>query len=328
MMINVLISMALLLSLPGGAATCVSNMARPADALMNSASLQTKKGERDTWVWSHRDDGVLTEARVEGKVVFTDDYTDVLSVSEDGLFLATDERGGEARKLRVMQGADGSMQRTYYLNGRKHEFDADAKAWLSRFLLLALREGGLNAKARVQRLLRERGARGVLDEISLIKTDYARRIYFSTLIEEGKLDGATLNDALRQAARQLSSDYERATFLIETADRYLSTGELIAVLFETTGKIESDYERHRVLSSVLRKQPDSRVLGPMLEAAKTIGSDYEKASFLIEAAPLYLSDAGLRSAFMRTVNTISSDYERGRVLSFVSKRTQLGSTLD
>jgi hypothetical protein len=185
---------------------------------------------------------------------------------------------------------------------------------------LAVREGGLNAKARVQRLLRQRGARSVLDEISLIKTDYAKRIYFSTLIAEGNLDTATLNDALRQAARQLSSDYERATFLIESADRYLSGEKMIAVFFEATGKIGSDYERHRVLSSVLRKQPGEGVLGPMLESASTIGSDYEKASFLIEAAPLYLSDGARRSAFLRAVNTIGSDYERGRVLSVVSKR--------
>ncbi|HEX8140366.1 MAG TPA: hypothetical protein VF544_22570 [Pyrinomonadaceae bacterium] len=313
---NVFVSTTLLLLLSG---VCASN----------GVSLQAKReGERSTWVWSHRDDGVLTEARVEGKVVFTDDYTDVSSVSEDGLFQATDERDGVARKLRVVQGPAGSVQRTYYLNGRKHEFDAEAKAWFSKFLLLAAREGGLNARARVQRLLRQRGARGVLDEISLIKTDYARRIYFTTLIEEGNLDNATLNDALRQAARQLSSDYERATFLIETGEHYLSSDDLIAVFFEATGKVTSDYERHRVLSSVLRKQPREQVLGPMLEAASSISSDYEKASFLIEAAPLYISDTALRSAFMRVVNAISSDYERGRVLSFVAKRMQTGSALD
>jgi hypothetical protein len=314
MKINMLVSTALLLLLSGGA--------------LVYASQAKKEEERNTWVWSHRDDGVLTEARVDGKVVFTDDYTDVLSVSEDGLFQATDERDGVARKLRVMQGSNGTLQRTYYLNHRQHEFDAEAKAWLSKFLLLAVREGGLNAKARVRYLLRQRGARGVLDEISLIKTDYAKRIYFTTLIEEGSPDSATLNDALKQAARQLSSDYERARFLIDTAARYLSTDELIAVFFEATRKIESDYERHRVLSSVLRNQPRARVLGPMLESASTIDSDYEKAGFLIEAAPLYISDAALRSAFLRVVNTISSDYERGRVLSFVSKRMPTGTALD
>lgn len=313
MKINILISTALLLLL-GGTLVC--------------ASQAKKEAERSTWVWSHSDDGVLTEARVTGKVVFTDDYTDVLSVSEDGLFQATDERGGVARKLRVTQAADGTMQRTYYLNGRKHEFDAEAKAWLSKFIMLAVREGGLDAKARVQRLLKQRGARFVLDEISLIKTDYAKRIYFNTLVEEGKLDTATLNEVLTQAARQLSSDYERATFLIEKVERFLSADELVAVFFEATRKIKSDYERHRVLSSALRKQPRAQVLGPMLESASSIESDYEKASFLIEAAPLYLSDAALRSAFMRVVNTIGSDYERGRVLSFVSKRMATVSTLD
>lgn len=325
MMISALISTTLLLLSAGGAATSSPNMTGPHGALTHSSSLQARRGgERSSWVWSHRNDGVLSEVRVEGKVVFTDDYTDVLSVSEDGLLLVTDERRGEARKLRVVQGPDATVQRSYYVNGRKHEFDAEGKAWLARFLLMAAREGGLNAKARVQRLLQQRGARGVLDEISLIKTDYAKRIYFGTLIEEGNLDTATLHTALRQAASQLTSDYELATFLIESADRYLSNDKMIAVFFEATRKIGSDYEHHRVLSSIVRKRPQQRVLAPMLESATGIESDYEKASFLIEAAPLYLSDAALRSAFLRTVNTISSDYERGRVLSLVAKKTQLG----
>jgi hypothetical protein len=42
-------------------------------------------------------------------------------------------------------------------------------------------------------------------------------------------------------------------------------------------------------------------------------SDYEKASFLIEALKHYRSDPRLRSAFVETAKTIGSEYERGRV---------------
>ncbi|HEX8144667.1 MAG TPA: hypothetical protein VF553_19015 [Pyrinomonadaceae bacterium] len=304
----------------------------PTVALFINSSAQDGRaktgGQRSTWVWSHTDDGVVEEVKVEGGVVFTDDYTDIRSVSEDGQFLARDERGGVARKLRVVRGADGTLQRSYSLNGRAHEFDAEAKAWLSKFLLEAVRGSGLDAKARVQRLLRERGGRGVLDEISLLKSDYARRIYFETLIKDGALDGPTLESALRQAARQISSDYELAVFLIESVDSYLDKDKLIPVFFEATRRIGSDYEHRRVLSAVVERHPRRPVLSPMLESAASISSDYEKASFLIEAATLYLGDASLRSAFLQAVNSISSDYERGRVLSVVAKKTQLGSTSD
>src|ERR1051325_746388 len=331
MVINVFISAVMLLLVQRSMVVCSATVAGPTCALVNGSSTQTRAkvgDERSTWVWSHRDDGVLVEIRVEGKVVFTDDYTDINGISEDGLFQARDERGGVARKLRVVRGADGGPERSYFVNGRKRELDAEGRAWLAKFLLEAVRASGLDAKARVMRILRERGARGVLDEISLIDGDYAKRIYFETLIKEGGLSGGEMESALRQAARQISSDYELAVFLIESTDSYLGTDKLIPIFFEATRKIDSDYEHHRVLSAVLKKQPGRRVLSPMLESAASISSDYEKASFLIEAASLYLADVNLRSAFLQTVNSISSDYERGRVLSVVAKKTQSGSVSD
>lgn len=331
MVINVFIATALLLLSLGSAAVCSAHGAEPSGTLVNNSSSLGRAGgaeERSTWLWSHRDNGVLVEVRVEGKVVFTDDYTDIRSVSEDGLFQARDERGGMARKLRVVRGADGGPERSYFVNGRKRELDADGRAWLAKFLLEAVRGSGLDAKARVMRMLQERGARAVLDEISLVKGDYAKRIYFETLIKEGGIGGDNLESALRQAARQISSDYELAVFLIESVDKYLRTDKMVPVFFEATGKIGSDYEHHRVLSAVVQRRPGRRVLSPMLESAAKISSDYEKASFLIEAATLYMAEADLRSAFLQAVNSISSDYERGRVLSFVAKKTQFGSTSD
>lgn len=330
-MINVFISAAFLLLSPASATISSARVAEPSGAVANGSSLPARAGaaeERNTWVWSHRDNGVLMEIRVEGKVAFTDDYSDIRSVSEDGLFQARDERGGVARKLRVVRGADGAPERSYFVNGRKRELDAEGRAWLAKFLLEAVRGSGLDAKARVLRILQERGARAVLDEISLIKGDYAKRLYFETLIKEGALSGDNLESALRQAAREISSDYELAVFLIESVDKYLAVDKMIPVFFEATRKIGSDYEHHRVLSAVVEKRPDRRVLAPMLESAASISSDYEKASFLIEAASLYMAEANLRSAFMKTVNSISSDYERGRVLSVVAKKTQFGSTSD
>jgi hypothetical protein len=318
MMINVFISAALLLLSRGGANVGAARLAEPSGALVNGMTKRVE--ERSTWVWSHKDNGVLMEIRVEGKVAFTDDYTDIKSISEDGLFQARDERSGVARKLRIVRGANGEPERSYFVNGRKRELDAEGRAWIAKFLIEAVRGSGLDAQARVMRILQERGARAVLDEISLIKGDYAKRLYFETLIKEGGLSGDNLESSLRQAAREIASDYELAVFLIESKDKYLATDKLIPVFFEATRKIGSDYERHRVLSAVLEKQRDRRVLAPMLESAAAISSDYEKASFLIEAAPLYMAEAGLRSAFMQAVNSISSEYERGRVLSVVAKR--------
>jgi hypothetical protein len=57
------------------------------------------------------------------------------------------------------------------------------------------------------------------------------------------------------------------------------------------------------------------------QSAARIGSDYEKATFLVEAAGRYQTDEGLRAAFVAAMRTIGSDYERGRVQTRLAKMT-------
>ena len=334
MFVNALVSTSLLLLSPGGVLACPTGVGQspvpPIHALSIESDARTIDvgGEHNTWVWSHSDNGVTLVVRVEGEVAFAEDYSDVMSISDDGYFMAQDERGGMRRKLRVEQDADNHLRRSYTVNGRAREFDAEARAWLSSLLLRAVREGGLNAEARARSILRRSGARGLLEEVTLLANDYARRIYFEMLIKDGGADTATLQTALRYASRQITSDYELAQLLIGFARAYLSEDMLIDDFFAATRKMKSDYEHHRVLSAVLKAKPGHQALSKMLESAAVISSDYEKATFLIEAAPFYLDDASLRAAFFETIKSIASDYERGRVLAVMSKKNQLGSGLD
>lgn len=328
MILSVLTSTMLLLLWPGSAIDRSSGMTgHSSRALLKSATAQTpqtpKSESRTTSVWSHSDDGIKVEVRVEGEVEFTDDYTDVKSISADGMFVATDEREGRTRKLRVTPNADGTLRRSFSIDGQSREFDAQARAWLSRILPEAARDGGLDAQARVRRILRQRGANGVLAEIRQLRNDYARRVYFETLLKEGNPDRALLERILRDASAQITSDYEAARLLIEFGHLYLGKNRMAAPFFEATGKIKSDFEHGRVLFSLLKNSPDREVLAGMLESARSISSDYEKARFLLEAMPLYLGDASLRARFLDAISSINSDYERGRVLTVVSKKTQL-----
>lgn len=323
MIINIMTSTMMLLLMPGSSGIIRSTQAQP-----NGSALQTtqtpKSESRTTSMWSHTDDdGVRVEVRIEGKVEFTDDYTDVRSISEDGLFTVTDERGGQRRKLRVTPDAGGTLKRSYFVNGQSREFDAGAKAWLSKILPEAAREGGLDAETRARRILQQRGVRGVFEEIRLLRNDYAKRVYFETLIKEGNPDTATLESILRQTSSQISSDYEMARLLIDFAPLYLGKHRMIAPFFEATRRIKSDYEHSRVLYAVLKNNPNREVLAAILESTQSISSDYEKAKFLLDAMPLYLDDKSLRSPYLEAIRSISSDYERGRVWTAVSQKTQL-----
>ena len=63
----------------------------------------------------------------------------------------------------------------------------------------------------------------------------------------------------------------------------------------------------------------------MLDPSLAIDSDFEQASFLIDLAKSQPVDGPLRAPFFKGVDTISSSYERGRVLQAVVKRGSLST---
>ena len=103
-------------------------------------------------------------------------------------------------------------------------------------------------------------------------------------------------------------------FLIEAADRYHTDDRLRADWFNTLNSINSDYEHRRVLSGLLKvANLNSNALVDAMQSASRIQSDYEKASFLIDALNRYQSEPRLRTALNNAAKTITSEYERGRV---------------
>jgi hypothetical protein len=279
--------------------------------------------ERHTWNWINDDGGRKIEVKVENKVEFNDDYTDVSDIPSDGALRIVDTRNPSmSRRLVVTRGASGELRRDYTFNGASRDFDAAAREWLRQTLLLAARQGGLDARNRVRRILARGGTRALADEIAHIEGDYSRGIYFGELLKIDSLRDEDLRSALANASRTISSDYERAQLLLRTADVFLAKDSLVPVYFESLGRIGSDYERRRVLSAAVKRAELSRdALLAMAQSASAIGSDYEKATFLIEAASRYRADESLRQAFAAAMRSIGSDYERGRVQTRLAKLT-------
>ena len=311
--------------------------------------------------WEHTDTDVGLRRRLEtrGTLEFTDDYTDVKSVSEGGWVIIEEHRGRQSFRYEVRNDAGGQLTRMFYVNGAARPIDDAGRAWLAKFVLDAVRQGGFDAEKRVKRILAQRGVAGVLAEIDQITGDYAKRIYFEQLLKQGNLDATALRDVLRTMARDISSDYEQAQLL--TAVAPMLTGKdvalqpffdaiatiksdyersqvlkklmkqenpssaLLVLVASSTKTISSDYERHGVLSALAKTKIQSEeVLHMLLDSATEMSSDYEKATLLVEVSNVYTGDARLKGAFLKAVETIKSDYERGRVLSTLLKNKQIG----
>lgn len=311
--------------------------------------------------WEHSDTDIDLKRRLEirGKAEFTDDYTDVKDVASGGWVIIEEHRGGQSHRYEVRRDPAGQLTRAFFVNGSARPLDDSARAWLAKFVLDAVRQGGIDAEKRVRTLLNQRGVAGVLSEIGQINGDYGKRIYYQHLLKQTNLDATQLRDALRQMARDISSDYEQAQLLIAVAPMLAGKETAIQPFFDAVATIHSDYERSQVIKKLVKdgtpssallvlaasatksissdyerrgvltalartKNQSEEVLRLLLESATEMSSDYEKATFLVEVSNVYTGDTRLRSEFLKAVESIKSDYERGRVLSTLLKNKQIG----
>ena len=249
--------------------------------------------------------------RTEGQIEFTDDDTDVKSVSPGGYLSIEERRGWTTRKYEVTP-----TERRYTVNGHSQPLDGDGRKWLAETLPQVIRDSAIGADARVKRILKREGPAGVLDEISKISSDHAKRVYFGELFANGPLAVDILQRAAKQMGRQIASDGEKARLLMDVSATYLKDGSARAEYFDAIGTIASDGEHRRVLSNVLQKDGRTKeTLLLTLKSVKGIASDGEKAHLLIEAADAPSLDDSVSTEYLATVNTIASDGEHARVLT-------------
>ena len=290
----------------------------------NTRAQNQQHKTRNTMRWENSDGHLRMSLEIDGKVEFTDDFTDVRDISEGGYLRVEQDRDGQSRRYEVRRNSNGQLERTFYLNGAVHPLDQPARAWISTIILNAVRQSGIDADKRVQSILRQHGVNGVLEEITLVSGSYAKRIYFQALIKNGSLSADALKNILCQAAREISSDYEQAQLLIAIAPQLMGKEDAMPAFFEATATINSDYEHKRVLIALLKNTtPSHAVLVQTAKSAARISSDYEKASVLKTVAGAYLADRELSDAFFQAVNTITSDYEHRGVLSALLKNGKL-----
>jgi hypothetical protein len=280
--------------------------------------------ENNTWNWTHSDNGIKLQVTIRGQVEFEDDYSDIKGIStDDGLIRVTDERGGVTRRFEARVSPDG-MKRSYSVNGQSGPLDDEARAWLKKVLNDTVRQGGYDAKPRVRRILAQSGPSGVLSEISTLKGDYVKRVYFYELLDQGNLDAETARKVLRQASREINSDYEKAQLLIKMSGGYLRDDQARDIYIEGVNSINSDYEKGRALSALVKQGNLSREnLLFAIRSAHNISSSYERAQLLIKIASAFPLDDGARAAYLEGISSMDSDYEKGRVLSALLKKDDL-----
>jgi hypothetical protein len=251
---------------------------------------------------------------IDGTIEFTDDDTDVKSLSPNGRFRIEDGGLLSKRAYEVKADGTGNLTRSYSVGWSTKPMDDEWRAWLSRTLPQVIRDSGIGAGPRVARILRQGGPQGVLTEIGRIHSDGSKRVYVEQLFTQATLKPSELKDAAG-LIRSISSDGDKSQVII-TVDANYFTSELRSYIFDAAESISSDGDKRRVLSDIVRKDGKTlETLASAARAARHISSDGDKAAVLIEMADLYRADGGVDMAYFEAANSISSDGDHARVLS-------------
>lgn len=272
----------------------------------------------ETYQWTHNDHRIkiTTEG---GKLELTDDWTGIARLTPGTEVTLEEDDGRTEHRLDVEAGRDGQPVYTWTVDGKERAFDAAGRQWLQGMLLRLVRGSGYDADRRVAWFLKNQGPNGLLAEISQITSDYVKSLYFQKLFARKGLGTDVVERALRQAGKEIGSDYELAQTLVAAASAagtQALTEPVARAYAEAARSIESDYEQKRALSTLIAKgRPSSAALTLMLQAAQGIGSDYELAEVLTKVPASALGDAAVRTAYLKAAEGIGSDYEHHRALS-------------
>jgi beta-lactamase regulating signal transducer with metallopeptidase domain len=254
------------------------------------------------------------KVKIDGAIEFTDDDHDVKSLSPNGHFTLEEGSWLSGRGYDVKADATGNLTKTYSVGRTSKPLDDEGRAWLQRLLPQLIRDTGIGAGPRVARILRQGGPPAVIAEIGLIHSDGSRRIYLEQLFARATLNTEQLKDSAR-LIRGISSDGDKAQVVITVDEKYF-TGDLRLYLFDAAESINSDGDKRRVLSDIIKKDAgNNESLVRATRAAKHISSDGDKAEVLVEIADPYRASDELHMVYFEAVNSISSNGDHARVLS-------------
>ncbi len=266
--------------------------------------------------WTINDGSQKLSIEVEGEIEFNDDLTDVVSMADDSYFEIEQRKRGRRYRVEIDVNRDGELERSFFVRGRREEWNEEAQEFMEEVLPEALLNMGVNADARMQKIYERDGLDGALREINRLDGDHARSAYYRALMGTEGLSDKERSQVLEEAARDIESDFERAQLLVNGMDQFMENDHMRTSLLEAVDQIDSDFERRRVLSSALNHDDlKGEHLLLLLESINDIDSDFERTQILTQIDPDLLDSEPLLDAYFLSVEQIDSDFETARALS-------------
>jgi hypothetical protein len=117
-----------------------------------------------------------------GAFRLTADEKDIAWIAPGASVMITNGRRWLSTGIEAKALADGTIERHHFRTGFTKPFEPDGRMFLESSLQFLVRRAGLDASARVARLLADGGRDAVLAEIDLLESDSVRRLYYREVI--------------------------------------------------------------------------------------------------------------------------------------------------
>ena len=260
------------------------------------------------------DNGTRFDVTLHGTITFTDDLTDVLTLSDGGVFTFRDWSGVVPRTVEV-RSAGGTLTHAYFVAGLSGPWDDEARRFLATQLPVLVRRSGLGADARVKSIFEKKGVNGVLEEIDLLGGDYARRLYFIALVDAARLDASSVQPLLKRLGQRMTSDYDRRQVLAHVASHVTLDQKGTSAYVQAMATMQSDYDQRQALSALLKRNGAAVDGDALLQALSRMKSSYDKRVVLAEVLSRGSLSVEAKKSVLVAVGGMQSDYDRGQVLT-------------
>jgi hypothetical protein len=263
-----------------------------------------------------------------GNIDLAPDASGVTALSRRGSLDLIMTRNGTDRRA-LYTSVDGTIERQFFIDGDELPWGPEADRFVTEVMPILLRETGLNVEERVAWLLDNQGQSALLDEIGLIESDFAQRVYSIQYAKAATIAPADFDRLMRMAKDNLSSDFELRLTLTETYNEERPTGTQLVALLTAGTYLDSDFEARLLLVHVVERLPDTEeAVAAYLDILATIDSDFEMRLAL---SPLVtraaLADDLVADSIDVARREINSDFELRILLATASSRVGTSDSL-
>lgn len=270
------------------------------------------------------DDGqTRVEVRYEGDIQFSDDETAIQRISPGGYL----EYWRNNDHLMAGINDKGVLEIDLTRDGKDLDpASAEGKEIVAKAIKNMIGMG-FDLDNRMDRIYRKGGYPALLSAVDSVDGDYIRGRYLERVLEGDSVSAGMVEAAVNRIRERVGSDYDKQRLLGMIDTVYLLNDSVCVDYLAAVKGIHGDYEKSEALKHFLVGTVPVRQYTGVLDAAATVGGNYERSNVLKELIDQPLAEGRPFDSLLHVVGQMGGDYEKGQLLKqIITKDIREGSS--